>query len=110
MNKSQLDYDLQMMGHAPRPAEPEAPIDWDMIAEIFPQAFSVMCWVLWGMFLLIPSVFGLHGVAMFSTADNTVFVMMGFCFCIFQSTAIRAGHGVRAVFFAVGLFLLSIWF
>lgn len=94
----------------PTPETQTDPIDWDMVAEIIPPAFSVLCWVLWAAFLLTPSLFGLHYAAMFSTANNTVFTLMGFVLCIAISTAIRAGHGGRAVFFGLGIFLLSFWF
>ena len=103
-----LDLDEVNSYHtAPTRAES---IDWDVIAEMFPTLFSVFCWMLWGMFLLVPSLFGLHDAALFSAANNTVFVLMGFVLCMTISTAIRAGHGARAVFFALGLFLLSVWF
>lgn len=92
------------------PASPAEPVDWDTIAEIVPPLFSLICWALWALFLLIPSAFGLHYAALFSTANNVVFVLMGFVLCIAISTAIKAGHGMRAVFFGLGIFLLSFWF
>ena len=94
----------------PTPPEQPEPIDWDTIAEIFPAGFSALCWILWAAFLLTPSIFGLHYAPMFSTANNTVFVLMGFVLCSAVSVAIRAGHGMRAVFFGLGIFLLSFWF
>lgn len=94
----------------PTPPAPPEPIDWDTVAKIFPAAFSALCWILWAAFLLTPSLFGLHYAAMFSTANNTVFVLMGFVLCTAISIAIRAGHGGRAVFFGLGIFLLSFWF
>ena len=77
---------------------------------IFPACFSVLCWILWAAFLLTPSLFGLHYAPMFSTANNVVFVLMGFVLCSAVSVAIRAGHGMRAVFFGLGIFLLPFWF
>ena len=90
--------------------QPAEGIDWDTIMEITPALVSVTCWALWGLFLLIPTTFGLHYAPMFSTANNTVFVLMGFILCIAVSTAIRAGDGATAVFFAAGVTLLSYWF
>lgn len=110
MNKHQVDYDMHMISQSPRPADPSPPIDWDMVAEIFPPAVSALCWILWGMFLLIPSIFGIHHAALFPAANNAVFVLMGFVLCIALSTAVSLGHGFRAVFFAIGIFLLSFWF
>ena len=116
MNQQHFDYDhlpdyptIIPPATSDQSDQPE-PIDWDTVAEIFPALFSMTCWVTWGMFLLIPSVFGLHHAPLFSAANNTVFTLMGFVLCIATSTAIRAGHGGRAVFFGLGLFLLSFWF
>ena len=86
------------------------PIDWNLVAEIFPALFSALCWIVWGLSLLIPSIFGLHYTTLFSTANNVIFVLMGFVLCMAMSTAIRAGHGARAIFFALSISLLSFWF
>lgn len=89
---------------------PAPPIDWDTIAEIIPPFVGFLSWLLWALFLLIPSLFGLHYAPMFSTANNTVFTLMGLVMCLAISTAIRAGHGARAIFFLLGISLLSFWF
>ena len=107
---NQYDYPEWERPTPPAPPEQPEPIDWDTIAEIFPAGFSALCWILWAAFLLTPSIFGLHYAPMFSTANNTVFVLMGFVLCSAVSVAIRAGHGMRAVFFGLGIFLLSFWF
>lgn len=104
---NQYDYSEY---HRPTPPAAPEPIDWDLVAEIVPPAFSLLCWILWAAFLLTPSLFGLHYAAMFSTANNTVFVLMGFVLCMAVSIAIRSGHGGTAVFFGLGIFLLSFWF
>lgn len=105
---NQMDYHSSYPDQvSPAPAEP---VDWGLMAEITPALFSALCWLVWGLFLLFPSVFGLHYAGMFSAANNTVFVLMGFVFCMAVSTAVRAEHGARAVWFGFSLFGLAVWF
>ncbi|MGB1012390.1 MAG: hypothetical protein ACPGVP_21930, partial [Thiolinea sp.] len=94
----------------PQQPMPESGIDWDTVAEIIPPLVAALAWLLWGLFLLIPSLFGLHYAPLFSDANNAVFVAMGFVLCMALSSAVRAGHGVRAIVFLMGLSLLSFWF
>ena len=98
--------------HHPTPQEPQPtpPVDWDTIAEIIPALVAALAWLLWALFLLIPSLFGLHYTPLFSTANNAVFVLMGLVLCIALSIAIRSGHGARAIVFLLGISLLSFWF
>ena len=91
-------------------AHPSDPVDWETIAEITPSLVHVFCWLLWLAFLLAPTLFNLHHTHLFSTANNVVFVLMGLVLCLAVGAAIRSGHGGRAVFFALGLSLLSFWF
>ena len=100
------DYDHLIDQHTGT-QEALEPIDWGTVMEITPALVSVTCWLIWGLFLLFPSLFGLHGTHVFSAANNAVFVMMGFIFCIAVSSAIRAGHGGRSVLFALSVALLS---
>ena len=85
-------------------------IDWNLLAEIFPALVNAVGWLVWFGYLLVPSLFGLHNVDLFSTANNAVFTLMGFILCLAINVAIRSEHGGRAVFFVCGLALLAYWF
>ena len=78
MNNYHQDY-LHDYPSTQQAAQPATGIDWDVVMEITPAIVSVVCWTLWGMFLLIPTVFDLHYAPLFSTANNTVFVLNGLC-------------------------------
>lgn len=106
---NQHDYSTWECPH-PTPQREREPIDWDAIADITPILVDCLCWILWLLFLLIPTAFHLHGTEAFSTANNIVFVLMGLVLCLAIHIAIQIGHGARAVFFACGLLILSYWF
>ena len=112
MHNHQHDYPYLAEYYTPPPTvqQPAPPVDWDNIAEVIPPLVALLSWLLWALFLLIPSIFGLHDAPLFSTANNVVFVAMGFVLCMAISSAIRSGHGARAIFFLMGLSLLSFWF
>ncbi len=88
----------------------EERIDWNLLAEIFPALVNALAWLVWAGFLLLPTLFGLHHVDLFSTANNAVFTAMGFILCLTVGVAIRSEHGGRAVLFVSGLALLAYWF
>ncbi len=111
MKNHHSEYDYLMHYHpTPQATQPTPGVDWEEIAEIIPFLVAALAWLLWALFLLIPSVFGLHNAPLFSTANNIVFTLMGFVLCIALSVAVRSGHGARAIVFLLGISLLSFWF
>ncbi|MGB0849444.1 MAG: hypothetical protein ACPGSM_22095 [Thiolinea sp.] len=112
MSQHHHNYDY-LPEYRPAPLQelqPDPGVDWDTIAEIIPALVNALAWLLWALFLLIPSLFGLHYAPLFSSANNAVFTLMGLVLCIALSIAIRAGHGARAIVFLMGISLLSFWF
>ena len=85
-------------------------IDWQAVHALIPW-FAVMgAWVMWAMFLLIPTAFSLHYAGMFPAANNWLYVLMGMVLCLAALTAAQKQDGVRAILFTFAVLLLSYWF
>ena len=88
----------------------DAPIDWQAIHAMIPWLAVMGAWVMWAMFLLIPTAFSLHYAGMFPAANNWLYVLMGMVLCLAALTAAQKQDGVRAILFTFSVLLLSYWF
>jgi len=87
-----------------------ARIDWGLIHPLIPWIAAIAAFAMWALFLLIPSLFGMHYAGMFPVANNAVYVMMGLTLAIAAGVAAKSQHGVRAIAFSFSVLLLSYWF
>lgn len=100
-----------MQGHpAHSPAPSPANIDWKSLHGLIPWFAALTAWVMWGMFLLIPTAFGLHYAGMFPAASNWLYVGMGLTLCLAATVAAQVQHGARAILFTFSVLLLAYWF
>ncbi|MEZ5452879.1 MAG: hypothetical protein R3E93_08720 [Thiothrix sp.] len=100
-----------MHGHsAHSPAQSTANIDWQALHRLIPWFAALTAWVMWAMFLLIPTAFGLHYAGMFPAASNWLYVGMGLTLCLAATVAAQVQHGARAILFTFATLLLSYWF
>ena len=88
----------------------ESGIDWRVIHALIPWLAAFTAWVWWALFLLIPSVFGLHYAGMMPAMNNAAYTMMGLTLCLAATVAAQVQHGVRAIAFTFSILLLSYWF
>lgn len=100
-----------MQGHsAHSPAQSTANIDWQALHRLIPWFAALAAWVMWALFLLIPTAFGLHYTGMFPAVSNWLYVSMGLILCLAATVAAQVQHGVRAILFTFAVLLLSYWF
>ena len=85
-------------------------VDWDIVMEVSPTLLNGFCWLIWLLFLVLPALSGAHGTAAYSASQNSLYVGVGFVFCLTIREALKAGAGVRAVLFVLVLLILAYWF
>ena len=85
-------------------------IDWRVIHALIPWFSAFVSWLWWALFLLIPSVFGLHYAGMMPAMNNAAYTMMGLTLCLAATVAAQSQHGVRAIAFTFAVLLLAYWF
>lgn len=85
-------------------------IDWRVIHALIPWLAVFAAWLWWALFLLIPSVFGLHYAGMMPAMNNAAYTLMGLTLCLAATVAAQSQHGVRAIAFTFSVLLLAYWF
>ena len=89
---------------------PSQPIDWRLLHSMIPWLVTSFAFVMWAMFLLIPTLFGIHNAVMFSALNNASYALSGLTLCFAAFRAAKANHGVHTVVFAFSVLVLSYWF
>lgn len=90
----------------PAPVVTRQRIDWH---GLIPFLAALFAWLMWLVFLLLPTVFNFHYAGMFPAVSNYAYVMMGLTLCFAASVAAWLAHGVRAIAFTFAVLLLSYW-
>lgn len=88
----------------------DTPINWQRVHSLIPWCAVILAAVIWAMFLLVPTAFGLHYAGMFPAMSNWSYVAMGLTLCLAAFRAAKAKHGVHAIGFTFAVLLLSYWF
>ncbi|WMP17346.1 hypothetical protein [Thiothrix lacustris] len=91
-------------------ANQSAGIDWRVIHALIPWLAAAVSWLWWALFLVIPSVFGLHYAGMMPAMNNAAYTLMGLTLCLAATVAAQSQHGVRAIAFTFSVLLLAYWF
>jgi hypothetical protein len=85
-------------------------IDWRVIHALIPWFAALAAWAFWVLFLLLPSVFGLHYAGAMPAMNNLNYTLMGLSLCLAATIAAQVQHGVRAIAFSFATLLLAYWF
>ncbi len=85
-------------------------IDWQRLHALIPWFAVIGALIMWAMFLLIPTAFGLHYAGMFPAMSNWSYVAMGLTLCLAAFRAAKTHQGVHAIGFTFAVLLLSYWF
>ena len=80
------------------------------LIRIIPDLLCWLAWLVWFGFLLLPTLFDLHGTAAFDVASNVTFILTGLVLVLASSTALVESHHIRSGLFAGVVFVLSYWF
>ena len=92
------------------PVQSSTGIDWRVIHSLIPWLAVFAAWLWWALFLLIPSVFGLHYAGAMPAMNNAAYTAMGLTLCLAATVAAQSQHGVRAIAFTFSVLLLAYWF
>ena len=84
-------------------------IDWALLHQLIPWLAAAFAWLMWAVFLLVPTLFNFDYAGMFPAVSNYAYVMMGLTLCLAASVAAKFAHGVRAIAFTFSVLLLSYW-
>lgn len=84
-------------------------VDWALLHQLIPWLAAAFAWLMWAVFLLIPTLFNFDYAGMFPAVSNYAYVMMGLTLCLAASVAAKCEHGVRAIAFTFSVLLLSYW-
>ncbi|MEZ5480414.1 MAG: hypothetical protein R3E95_23925 [Thiolinea sp.] len=104
------DYGLDYRPTSPPPRYPAERIDWPLVARFAPWLICVMGWCLWLFFLLIPTVYSLHGTDLYPFENNLMFVLTGLVLALASSTAWDMNHRIRTALFVGVIAVLCYWF
>lgn len=80
------------------------------VSQAFRIVLFVMTWLFWVLFLVVPTLTGMHGVMFADVTNSAVFLLIGLVFCTAQNIAIKQKHTFRMVIFAATTAILSFWF
>lgn len=76
---------------------------------LIPFIAALSAWLMWAVFLLIPTLFEFDYTGLFPAVSNWLYAAMGLTLCLAASVAAWFQHGVRAIGFTFAVLLLSYW-
>lgn len=85
-------------------------VDWRLLVLLSPPLMVCLAWVVWGFFLVIPSLFGLHSTVYVNSWNNTIFSLVGLTECLASWQALQAKKIGLAVLLSASVYFLAYWF